>query len=66
MPRETTGRCHRCKIRFIWEGKPRLKDAFCPDCGSKLQQTTHLWKGRSDRRQPMARKGKIEKGVSGE
>jgi rRNA maturation endonuclease Nob1 len=55
MPRETTGRCHRCKIRFVWTGKPRLKDAFCPHCGSKLHQTTYLWKGITDRRQPISR-----------
>jgi uncharacterized paraquat-inducible protein A len=56
MPRETTGTCHRCKIRFTWPGKPRLKDAFCPYCGCKLRQTTHLWKGRNDRRQPITTK----------
>ena len=37
--RETTGRCHGCKIRFIWSGRPRLKDAYCPDCGDKLKAT---------------------------
>lgn len=53
--RDTTGRCHQCRVRFIWQGKPLLKDAFCPYCGSKLQLTTHLWKGASERRKPLSR-----------
>jgi len=55
MPRETTGRCPNCLIRFTWKGKPLLKDAFCPFCRSKLKQTTHLWKGINSTRQPLAR-----------
>ena len=56
MTRETSGRCHRCLIRFTWHGSPRLKDAYCPDCGSKLQPTTHLWKGRNAARHPIERR----------
>ncbi|HEC62076.1 MAG TPA: hypothetical protein ENI27_07465 [bacterium] len=41
---QTTGRCHPCNARYIWQkGRPKLRDAFCPVCGSKLQATTHLF-----------------------
>lgn len=39
-----TGRCHRCNIRWAWQGKLKLKDAYCPICGAKLRLTTHLFK----------------------
>lgn len=51
--RQTSGRCHNCKIRFVWEGKPLLKDAYCPYCGYQLQQTTHLWKGENQHHKPI-------------
>jgi hypothetical protein len=49
--KETSGRCHRCNIRYIWKrNTPKLKDAVCPNCGcTKLKQTTHLFKGKSIR-----------------
>ena len=49
--KEVSGRCHRCNIRYIWKkGKPKLKDAICPNCGqSRLRATTHLFKGPSYR-----------------
>lgn len=47
---ERTGRCHNCKIRFIWPTKMgRLRDMKCPVCGSQLRQTTHMWKGETYR-----------------
>jgi hypothetical protein len=56
MMREITGRCHRCLIRFTWVGKPLLRNALCPYCSSALQQTTHLWKGKNERRTPETRR----------
>lgn len=47
---EISGRCLNCNIRYIWDkrgrdGRPkRLKDARCPRCHCKLQQTTHLFR----------------------
>ncbi len=51
---ETSGRCRRCSIRFVWKGKPLLKHAFCPYCSRRLHQTTHLWKGKTEYRTPLA------------
>ncbi len=43
---ERTGRCHRCKARFIWPTKlGRTKNTKCPFCGDQLQQTSYMWKG---------------------
>jgi uncharacterized paraquat-inducible protein A len=42
MKRNVSGRCHRCNIRYVWQPPPLLRDAYCPRCSSKLQQTTHL------------------------
>lgn len=41
MTARTMGRCFRCKLRFSWTGKKgrRLRDAWCPECGTKLSQT---------------------------
>ena len=41
---ETTGRCHTCNTRYVWRGKPLLRDAHCPKCHASLQLTTHLFK----------------------
>lgn len=40
----TIGRCWGCNVVFRWpEGRDRrLRGAWCPRCGAKLQQTTHL------------------------
>lgn len=43
--KQTSGRCIKCNIRFIWNGKPKLSDAYCPICGIKLTQTTHMFQG---------------------
>lgn len=43
--RKTTGRCYGCKVRFVWNGKPLLKNALCPRCGEPLHLTTHIWSG---------------------
>lgn len=53
MPRTTTGRCHHCNIRYAWQGKPRLKDAYCPKCKNMLHATTHLFKGQTITAQPI-------------
>ena len=37
----TSGKCIRCRVRWTWTGLPLLRDACCPDCGSKLYQTSH-------------------------
>lgn len=38
------GKCSSCFIRFVWPVKKghELKRAFCPHCGNKLEQTSHL------------------------
>ncbi len=59
MARTISGRCHRCKIRFTWEGKPRLKDAYCPYCQAKLELTTHLWQGKTEHRRPCIKVGQF-------
>lgn len=54
--RDVSGRCRSCNIRFIWgKGMPRLKDAACPYCGSPLYLTTHLFKGKTERRTVVTR-----------
>lgn len=45
--REIQGKCPTCKIAFRFHPRrevSRLKDAYCPRCGTKLQATTHLIK----------------------
>ena len=50
------GRCLECKVAFRWDPKlVALKDAYCPDCGAKLQRTTDLFKGPWYRRPPARR-----------
>lgn len=44
MKNETQGKCTTCKVRWLWQGRPRLKDALCPQCGKKLDRTTHFLK----------------------
>jgi hypothetical protein len=56
--RTTSGRCWSCNTRYIWADKPRLKHAYCPECGRKLAQTTHMFKSGPTRFQkPIERKG---------
>jgi len=44
--REISGRCHNCNVRFIWPRRlGKLSEKKCPQCGSRLRQTTHLFKG---------------------
>lgn len=44
MQRTTQGRCRRCGFGVIWLGRPRLRDARCPECYGDLKQTTALAK----------------------
>lgn len=57
MKRTTTGRCHKCNIRFVWHVNLRLYHALCPICDTPLKQTTHLFKGKTLERVPHARIG---------
>jgi len=41
----TQGKCPRHKVAFRFACPARLKDAYCPDCGTKLVRTTYLFKG---------------------
>ncbi len=45
--KETTGRCHKCNSRFIWNKKlGKLSQMTCPFCpGFHLKLTTHQFKG---------------------
>lgn len=37
------GKCDYCRTCFRWNAKlMRLRDAYCPQCGEKLQATTYL------------------------
>lgn len=38
------GKCPKCRNAFRFSYPKRLSDAYCPDCKSKLQATTHLYK----------------------
>ena len=49
------GKCVRCRIRWTWNGSPLLRDAYCPDCGSKLYQTTYRLRWPVREEQPQAR-----------
>jgi uncharacterized paraquat-inducible protein A len=47
-PKERTGRCRKCNIRFIWDKKlGSLKTMACPYCETQLSQTTHMFKGKT-------------------
>lgn len=39
------GRCEHCRVRWVWDGRPRLKDAWCPKCGRRLLRTSHQYSG---------------------
>ena len=40
----TQGKCVSCRKRYVWERPPLLRNAYCPDCGQPLYQTTYLLK----------------------
>jgi len=37
----TQVKCVRCRVRWTWNGSPLLRDAYCPECGAKLYQTSY-------------------------
>lgn len=37
---ETQGRCRGCRVRFVWKGKPLLRDALCNRCKQPLDRTS--------------------------
>lgn len=38
----TQGKCPSCKECYRWHSRRPLRMAYCPECGTKLQGTTHL------------------------
>jgi hypothetical protein len=38
----TQGKCPRCKECYRWHSRRPLRMAYCPECGEKLEGTTHL------------------------
>lgn len=44
MPEPRQGKCVGCKVRWVWKGKPLVRDAACGVCGSPLEQTTYRLK----------------------
>lgn len=37
----TQGKCTTCRLRLTWPaGKPKLRDAYCSKCGTKLERTS--------------------------
>ena len=55
MRTETQGKCERCRVRFVWIGRPRLRDALCPRCGVGLARTSRALKWRAVRETPHER-----------
>ena len=52
------GKCEECRVVFGWDGKPLMRDACCPRCGSPLRRTTTEKRWRRISRKPKtARKG---------
>jgi hypothetical protein len=39
--RLTFGRCWKCNVAYRWRGKPKLKNAVCLKCHSRLHTTVH-------------------------
>ena len=45
IKRKLTGRCPKCDVRYVWPAhKCKLRDAGCPECGTRLWATTHMFK----------------------
>lgn len=34
------GKCIDCQVRWVWRGKPLVRDAICPVCTSPLDRTS--------------------------
>lgn len=41
---QTQGKCERCRVRYVWQGRPLLRAARCPQCKRLLMQTTKFLK----------------------
>lgn len=40
------GRCKRCEVAYRWPGSwGKLREAYCPECGTKLSRTTGQYAG---------------------
>ncbi len=39
------GRCTACKLVFVWDGPPLLRDARCPRCGMDLRTSLTMSAG---------------------
>lgn len=35
-------RCRSCRLVFLWQGLPMVRDSFCTRCGVVLHPTSHL------------------------
>lgn len=35
------GKCKACKVRYVWDGEPQLRNAQCPYHDISLKQTTY-------------------------
>lgn len=35
-----SGKCEPCRVRWIWNGRPRASEALCPNCHRALQPTS--------------------------
>lgn len=42
---QTQAKCVQCKTWWIWKGRPLVRDAKCPECGTQLERTSSLLKG---------------------
>jgi hypothetical protein len=41
---QVKGKCVPCKVIYVWSGKPRLREALCPECRAELVLTSSLSK----------------------
>jgi hypothetical protein len=42
--RETQGKCRECGVRYVWTGRPLLRDALCRTHGTPLERTNYMLK----------------------
>ena len=38
--RQLTGKCPRCRVRYVWYTLPLVRDALCPTCMKPLERTS--------------------------
>lgn len=49
-----TAKCDGCKIRFLWDAAPLVRNALCPRCSRRLTRTSYESKFKVREEQPGA------------